>query len=72
MNTQNQLTPSQWLVLDNLKNNWPYTTNLSIENAHSAYLWAVSNEYIRDGELTESGLGRLMSCPSPRKTNERP
>lgn len=49
------ITPAQWLVLDNLKSNWPYTANLDKTLADAAYLWAVNNEYIKDGKLTDLG-----------------
>lgn len=56
------VTASQWLVLDNLKQGWPYWTNLSRLFADEAYLWAVRNEYVRDGQLTDAGRGLLTSA----------
>lgn len=56
------VTPVQWLVLDNLKSNWPYTTGVDGTLADAAYLWAVNNEYIKDGKLTDSGRMVLLTA----------
>lgn len=56
------ITPAQWLVLDNLKSNWPYATNLDKQLADESYLWAVNNEYIKDGKLTDSGRMMLKTA----------
>lgn len=60
------LTCSQWIVLDNLKNGWPYWTNLVREFAEPAYLWGIENGYIKDGKITEAGKGALLACPTPK------
>lgn len=64
------MTPAQWLVLDNLAHNWPYTTNLDRQLAEDAYLWAVRNEYIKDGQITLAGRGALAANPCPREEHK--
>ena len=56
------ITPAQWLVLDNLKHGWAYTANLDKTLADDAYLWAVRNEYVKDGKITDSGKIVLMKA----------
>ncbi len=58
------MTCAQWIVLDNLKRGWIYTTNLNTTVAGDAYLWCVRNEYIKDGKITAAGEALL--------TNQRP
>ena len=60
------ITCSQWIVLDNLKNGWRYQTNLASKFAEPAYRWAIENEYIKDGKITQAGLGMLLACPNPK------
>jgi hypothetical protein len=62
------LTAAQWLVLDNLKQGWPYHTNLDRDLAEKAYLWCVESEYVKDGLLTESGRGALLCAKVGRAT----
>ncbi len=57
------LTASQWLVLDNLKHNWPYKTNLNPSFAGDAYLWCVNQEFVKDGMITPAGELALMNSP---------
>ncbi len=61
------MTAAQWLVLDNLKQHWPYHTNMDREQADQAYLWCVRNEYIRDGQLTDAGRVALLACYGVRR-----
>ena len=54
------MTAAQWIVLDNVKNRWPYQTNLSHDVADEAYLWCVRNEYVKDGIITPAGETALV------------
>ena len=56
-----RLTATKWLILDNLKQGWPWRTNICDWNkADSSYLWLVENGYIEDGRITDKGLTALM------------
>jgi len=39
-----KLPDAAWLVLDNLKHRWPYTTNMTKTVADEAYAWCESRE----------------------------
>ena len=54
-----KLTAARWLVLDNLREGWPYSTNLDCNIAGEAYLWCVNNELVKDGRITDAGKGVL-------------
>ncbi len=54
------MTPVQWLVLDNLRNGWPYDTNLSDVDADKAIGWATMKQYVKDGKITDSGKAVLI------------
>lgn len=58
------LAAAQWLVLDNLKQGWPYRTNLDCSLADEAYLACVNNETIKDGRLTDAGRAALLTLAS--------
>ena len=62
---QYKLSAAEWLVLDNLKNNWNYWTNLNRDLADKTYLRCVANEWIKDGRLTPTGTGMLLVVPYP-------
>lgn len=51
----------KWLVLDNLKNLWPYTTNIcDRDKADAVYRWCVDNELVKDGCITDAGRAWLL------------
>jgi hypothetical protein len=54
------MNAAQWTVLDNVKNHWPYHTNIDRKVADKAYLWLVNNEYIKDGKITPAGEAALI------------
>lgn len=56
------MTSVRWIVLDNVKNNWNYWTNLNKGVADKEYLWLVNNEYIKDGNLTTMGEMSLIGA----------
>lgn len=61
-----KITCSQWLVLDNLRNHWPYNTNLHHDLAIPALEWAKECGYVsQHGVITDAGIGALISCPYP-------
>ncbi len=55
------LTARQWLVLDNLNNNWKYFTNLDRAAANTAYCQCVTNGWIENGKITPDGIVALCS-----------
>lgn len=61
------ITAAQWLVLDNLAHGWHYWCNLDRAMADDAYLWAVRNEFVRDGAITNAGLGALLAYPMTKE-----
>ena len=61
---------AEWLVLDNVKNGWPYRSNLSWDMADKAYLRCVENEYIKNGRITPAGELALMTNPKPANPKE--
>lgn len=61
------MTPTQWLVLDNVRQGHPYRMNIcDWDAADQAYLWCVANEYIRDGAITDAGRVLLQAVPLGR------
>lgn len=63
------MTASQWLVLDNLLHGWPYWINLDRNFAEQAYLWCINNEFVKDGQITETGKAALL-INNPKKMRE--
>jgi hypothetical protein len=49
------ITAAQWMVIDNVKQEWNYWTNLDRNLADVVYLQCVSEEYIKDGKITPVG-----------------
>ncbi len=52
---------AEWMVLDNLKNGWEYTTNLIMKVADQAYDRCESRGWILGGKITASGEIALMT-----------
>jgi len=44
-----------WLVLDNLKNNWPVTTNIGRKQADDGLKKCEQQGLTKDGQLTDKG-----------------
>ncbi len=47
------MTASQWIVLDNVKNHWPYGCNVNKNKAEEAYTWLKNNGYVREKDITK-------------------
>lgn len=54
------MTAVQWLVLDNLKSGWIYTTNINRGLAEEAYIQCVRNEWVTDGRINHAGERTLL------------
>lgn len=52
-----QMTPTQWLLLDNLIHGWIYRCNMTRRDADVALRWAEANGLARDGKITPEGIG---------------
>lgn len=61
------LTPEQWIVLDNLKHGWHYTTNLARPAADKALEECEGMMWVVGHALTPSGQVALISAPVLRK-----
>lgn len=64
------ITASQWIVLDNAKNNWPLTSNLDAEKARAAVAFLEENGLIENGRITRKGEGTLLANPSPKEPQQ--
>lgn len=51
----------RWLLLDNLRSGWGYTTNMPRADADAALRWATEKGYVRDGRLTTEGEMALLA-----------
>ena len=65
------LTPTQWIVLDNLKNGWDYSINLHQQAADEAYQWCIGFDYVRHGKITDVGAARLACSPNPKPERDK-
>lgn len=55
------MTAIQWLVVDNVRQGWPYWTNICNRSiADDEYRYCVESEWIKDGKCTPAGSVALM------------
>ena len=51
----------KWLLLSNVRNRWPYSTNIRQEAAEVGMQWAIDNGFVSEGRITGAGEVWLMT-----------